>query len=353
MTINHPVPRVRSTIDDVAAAAGVSRGTVSRVMNGKPWVSDEARRAVEAAVKATDYRVNGHARNLRRQHSNMVALVLCESAGRLFADPNFAVIIEGIAAVLEKTGMSLCLLIAGTATERANAIEMIHSNKVDGAFLVSAHDEYGILEQLSTANVPLVVCGIPAGVPDTVSYVSSDEVDGARRATEHLLSLGRSALATITGPADIAGAKLRLFGYQLAIGKSTPITAEGDYTRSSGSLAMARLLDSGNTIDAVFVANDLMAAGALDELNNRGIKVPQEIAIIGFDDSSIAPAVSPSLTTMRQRFDDITREMVRLLLAGIAGESPRHTLIGTELVVRESTAGFPFETFSSHHLRTI
>lgn len=341
MAINPSHPRVRSTIDDVAAAAGVSRGTVSRVMNGKPWVSEEARRAVEAAVKSTGYRANGHARSLRKQRSNMIALVLCESARRLFADPNFAVIVEGIAAELEKTGMSLCLLIAGTAQERANAIDMIYSHKVDGAFLVSSHDEHGVLEQLEKADVPLVVCGVPSGSSTGISYVSSDEVDGARRATEHLLSQGRTNIATITGPPDVAGAKLRLFGCQLALGKNGPAIAEGDYTQASGRKAMAQLLDSGAPIDGVFAANDMMAAGALEELASRNVTVPQDIAVIGFDDSVIARTVTPQLTTMRQRYDDITREMVRLMLAGIAGESARHTLIGTELIIRDSTQNLP------------
>lgn len=332
-------PRRRPTIKDVAAVAGVSRGTVSRVLNGGRLVSPDALAAVQDAIRTTGYQTNSHARSLVTGRSNSVAFLLTEPQHLLFEDPTFAILLRAAAEALGARGMPLLLMVAGTPDERRRITDYVGAGHVDGALVVSSHEGSSIIPALLRQGLPVVACGAPLGVEDRVGYVEADDLGGARRMVRHLRERGRTRIATITGPLDTPGGRKRLEGYRLELGDDhdASLVAHGDYTRAGGEAAMRALLERRQDLDAVFVASDLMAAGALTALAAAGRRVPDDVAVGGFDDSGLAATLRPPLTTMRQPFDRIAQEMVRLLLEVVAGSEPAAITLPTTLVVRDST----------------
>lgn len=332
--------RRRPTILDVAAAAGVSRGTVSRVINGGHWVSPEALTAVQEAIRTTGYQINHHARSLVTGRSNSVAFLLTEPQHLLFEDPNFAILLRGAAQALSKRGMPLLLMVASTAEERKQVLAYVSGGHIDGVLLISSHAGNPIVESLARKGIPTVACGAPLGFEARIGYVGADEIGGARHMTRHLREIGRTRIATITGPMDMPGGRLRLEGFRWELGEDfdTDLVAHGDYSRDGGARAMAELLERRPDLDAVFVASDLMAAGALTALRAAGRRVPEDVAVGGFDDSGLAVTLDPPLTTMRQPFERISSEIVRLLLEVIEGTEAAAVTLPTTLVVRGSTA---------------
>ncbi|WP_127475898.1 LacI family DNA-binding transcriptional regulator [Microbacterium sulfonylureivorans] len=330
--------RRKPTIRDVAAAAGVSRGTVSRVINGGHWVSPDAREAVEDAIRRTGYTANHHARSLATGRAGSLAFLLTEPQHLLFDDPTFALLLRGAAEALAQRSMTLVLLVAGTPAERANVAHFVSAGHVDGVLLISSHESDPLLEELLAAGVPTVCCGIPLGHQAQVPTVSVDEVGSAREMTRHLLDRGHRRIAMIAGPHDTPGGRYRLVGFQEEMGDAfdPALVEEGDYSQESGAVAMTRLLERTRDIDAVFAASDLMAAGAITALRKAGLRVPEDIAVAGFDDSGLAATHEPPLTTMRQPWDRISEGMVSLLLEAIAGGAPEPLTLPTTLVVRES-----------------
>lgn len=330
--------RRKPTIRDVADAAGVSYGTVSRVLNGGRWVSPQAREAVEAAIVATGYRTNHAARSLATGRANSLAFLLTEQQHLLFADPTFALLLRGAAEALSQRAMTLVLLVAGTPQERESVEHYVSAGHVDGVMLISSHESDPLLDSLLVAGVPAVSCGAPLGHQGELSSVSVDETASAREMTRYLRERGHRKIAMIAGPADTPGGRYRLVGYREELGDDFDpgLVEEGDYGMESGAAAMSRLLERHPDIDAVFAASDLMASGAVQVLRRAGRRVPEDIAVAGFDDSGLAENHEPALTTMRQPWDRISEEMVALLLEVIAGAPPRAVTLSTTLVVRES-----------------
>ncbi|MFF9624546.1 LacI family DNA-binding transcriptional regulator [Streptomyces griseosporeus] len=342
MTMSNTGGRRRPpTIHDVAREAGVSRGTVSRVLNGGHYVSPAAQEAVNAAIRKTGYVVNRHARSLITGRSDSVGFLLTEPQERFFEDPNFNVLLRGCTQALAAHDIPLLLMIAGTQDERRRITRYITAGHVDGVLLVSSHSGDPVAERLREAGVPLVACGKPIGLGSKVSYVAADDRDGARDMVRHLLSLGRRRVGTVTGPLDTPGGVERLAGYREVLAEAgvpydDNLVVSGDYSRASGEAGAERLLDQAPDVDAVFVASDLMAQGVLTALHRAGRRVPEDVAVGGFDDSPAAVAASPELTTIRQPWDRISTEMVRVLLAQIGGEDPAAVILPTELVRRDS-----------------
>ncbi|PPH88944.1 LacI family DNA-binding transcriptional regulator [Rathayibacter sp. AY1D3] len=326
----------RPTIQDVAVEAGVSRGTVSRVLNGGRWVSPEAHARVEAAITRTGYRANPHARSLSRSRTDTVAFLLTEDARSLFEDPNFATLLRGASAALAEHDVALVLILAGTEHEQRRALAYIDAGHVDGVLLISAHVGARLLTDIQRSSVPAIACGVPVGYEKRMGCVAADDEEGAREMVAHLRSLGRSRIATIAGPPDTTGGIARLAGYRAEVGGAEAVEF-GDYGRAGGATAMEALLAAHPDIDAVFAANDRMAAGAIDALARLGKRVPEDVAVGGFDDSAVALTTDPPLTTMRQPFERISAEMVRLLLQAIEGERPAAITLPTDLVRRGST----------------
>jgi DNA-binding LacI/PurR family transcriptional regulator len=317
----------------------VSSGTVSRVLNDKNWVSPEAKAAVEAAIKKTGYRPNPHARNLAMSKSNTIAFLLTESQHVLFDDPNFAMLVRGTAQELARHDLSFVLIMAGDAAEQTRAMTYISAGHVDGVLLAFTSSEgTPLVKRLIDARIPMVSAGQPVGLEGRIGAVSADDQNGAVRMVEYLLSTGRSTVATIAGPPDTPGGRARLVGYRAVLGDDATedLIVHGDYTRQSGMAAMRQLLAQRPDIDAVFAANDAMASGAIEVLRDAGRRVPDDVAVGGFDDSSFAMSGATQITTMKQPFDRISAEMVRVLLGIIAGDGPAQVTLPTTLVKRES-----------------
>lgn len=328
----------RPTIRDVAAVAGVSHGTVSRVINGGHWVSDDARVAVEEAIRTTGYTVSHAARSLATGRANSVAFLLTEPHHLLFNDPTFALLLRGAAEALAQRSMTLVLLVADTAVERANIENYVRAGHVDGVLLISSHESNPLLASLIAAGVPTVCTGVPLGDRAHVPTVSVDEEESAREMTRYLLGRGYRRIAVITGPDDTPGGRHRLVGFREEMGdRFDPGLVEQDvYSSEAGAAAMARLLQRADDIDAVFAASDVMAVGVISALRRAGKRVPEDIAVAGFDDSGLAETSDPPLTTMRQPWGQISTLMVEMLLDVINGGSRESAVLPTALVVRKS-----------------
>ncbi|QTE02948.1 LacI family DNA-binding transcriptional regulator [Streptomyces cyanogenus] len=331
------------TLEEVAAHAGVGRGTVSRVINNAPGVKESTRRAVQRAIEELGYVPNLAARSLAGRRADAVALVLTEPDWRQFAEPFFSEIVRSLGDALADTGMQLLLTLVRSEAERQRFLEYARGGRVDGILLMSVHAGDRLPDMLAEARLPTVLLGRRSG-DEYVSYVDADNAGGARSAVSHLLERGRRTIATITGPLDMYAAQSRLRGYQDALAlaglKGTrSLVAEGDFTEESGRRAMAELLERHPEIDGVLAASDTTAVGALHTLRAAGRRVPEDVAVIGFDDFPLAQSTKPRLTTVRQPLEEIGRAMVRLLMEEM--EEPavawRHVILRTELVVRESS----------------
>ncbi|HEU5106942.1 MAG TPA: substrate-binding domain-containing protein, partial [Micromonosporaceae bacterium] len=263
--------------------------------------------------------------------------ILSEPQERLFEDPNFNILLGGCAQALAEHDITLLLTVAGTHEDRKRVSRYVTAGHVDGALLVSTHSGTPLLAELVGQGLPFVVCGRPLGREREVSYVAADDRDGARQMVEYLRGLGRRRIAMITGPLDTSGGVDRLAGYTDVLGEPDPrLVVTADYTQAAGEAAMIDLLRRAPDLDAVFVASDLTAAGAIAALHAAGRRIPADVAVGGFDDSKIATATSPRLTTVHHPLDRISAEMVRLLLARIGGEPPSAVLLPTDLVIRDS-----------------
>jgi DNA-binding LacI/PurR family transcriptional regulator len=334
-----------ATLDEVARVAGVSRATVSRVVNGSPKVSADVRRTVERAIDRLGYVPNRAARSLVTRRSDSIAVVITEPANRLFSDPFFPRLVRGISAALSARDLQLVLLMPSDDVDERRTVRYLTAGHVDGVILVSLHGDDPLPEQLATRRIPSVVLGRPSRGVD-VDYVDADNRDGGRRATAHLVQRGRRRIATITGPKDMVAGIDRLAGYRDALADAgiavdDGLIATGDFTQAGGEAAMERLVKSRPDLDAVFCASDLMAVAALGLLQAAGRRVPEDVAVVGYDDSPIATTTRPALSSVRQPIEDMGREMVNLLSGSIEqnGRVPRHIVLATELIARASSAG--------------
>jgi DNA-binding LacI/PurR family transcriptional regulator len=324
----------RPTLEAVAALAGVSRATVSRVVNGAANVKPDVRTAVMRAVEELGYIPNSAARSLVTQRTGSIALVVSEPPSRVFSDdPFFSAVIRAVSQELEAADRQVILMLASSAAGHARVERYVAGGHADGVILLSMHGADPMPAALGRSRVPMVSHGRPvSSLP--VPYCDCDNVGGARAAVEHLRAQGRRRIATIAGPPDMTAAQDRLAGYRTALAGAEPIVAVGDFTRQSGADAMRRLLDEEPAVDAVFAASDLMAIGALGALRAAGRRVPDDVAVAGFDDIELARFSEPPLTTVRQPVAEVAACIVRMLLGPDARDEP--VVLPTELVVRES-----------------
>ncbi|WP_447911848.1 LacI family DNA-binding transcriptional regulator [Microbacterium phyllosphaerae] len=329
---------LRATIEEVASAAGVSRSTVSRVVNGSTAVSPEALLAVQQAIEELSYVPNRAARSLASKQTHAIALIVPEDTTRFFGDPFFAAIVAGITGALRGSDYLLNLLIASD-DPGDKMTSFVRNGGVDGALIVSHHTSDAFIDRVADA-VPVVWGGRPVRIREGDYVVDVDNVAGARTATAHLIETGRTRIATISGPLTMVSSVDRVQGFRGALAEAglSPFAEEaGDYSESSGADAARRILAVGLP-DAIFVASDLMARGALTALRAAGIRVPDDVALVGFDDSSVALSTDPELTTMRQPMYAQGEAMAGVLLSRLAGRDPEHvTILPTELVVRASS----------------
>jgi DNA-binding LacI/PurR family transcriptional regulator len=337
--------RGATTLEEVATRAGVSRATVSRVVNGSPRVSPDVRREVESAIAELGYIPNRAARSLVTGRTASIGVVINEPTGRLFDDPFFPRLLRGISGSLTGRDLQLVLLMPESAEDAQRTADYLIAGHVDGAVMVSLHDDDVLLSRLALAAIPLVLVGRPPqGV--SASFVDVDNRQGARSAVEHLLAGGRRVIGTIAGPSDMPPGIDRLAGYRdaLAAADLVPdpgLIAYGDFTQDGGASAMRQLLAARPDIDGVFAASDLMAAGVLAVLAAAGRQIPGDVAVVGYDDSAVATSTNPPLTSVHQPIEEMGREVARLLVEAIDGtnRAKRRVILATDLVKRASSAG--------------
>ncbi|MZD04643.1 substrate-binding domain-containing protein [Streptomyces sp. SID5785] len=343
--------RQAPTLEDVAREAGVSRATVSRVVNGVRNVDPAICALVQGAIERTGYAPNRAARSLVTRRAETVALVVSGAgdaaeeeqpgfAGRVFADPFFGRVVGGVVGYLRPRSMHPVLMFAESGPARREVLSYLRQGRADGALVVSTHADDPLPALLAEARLPAVLFARPA-TPVPLSYVDLGHRDGGGLAAAHLVARGRLRVATISGPLSVTASQERLAGFRDAMarhGRPLVPSAEGGFTRASGAAAMARLLDGHPDLDGVFAANDLMAQGACQVLRERGRRVPEDVAVIGFDDSSVAVTCDPTLTTVRQPVERMGAEMARLLDEQVRGErtEPTSVVFDPELVVRDS-----------------
>jgi DNA-binding LacI/PurR family transcriptional regulator len=336
------VVRERPTLEAVARRAGVSRATVSRVVNGSTTVAVAIRDAVNQAVEELGYVPNQAARSLVTQRTESIALILPETANRVFSDDLFfPAVIRGVSHELEAADKQLVLMMAGSAASHDRVERYAMAGHVDGVMFASMHGADPLPGTLARLGIPVVCSGRPMSPAEsTVPFVDVDHVGGVAQAVQHLIGIGRRRIATIAGPQDMVAGVDRLNGYRAALdvaGLAMHI-AIGDFTRESGTRAMDQLLADDPLLDAVFVASDMMAHGALQSLKAAGRRIPDDVAVIGFDDFEISRYSEPPLTTVRQPIVDMGRTMARLILGLVNDEAdlPQSVVLPTELVVRAS-----------------
>ncbi|GDY31963.1 LacI family DNA-binding transcriptional regulator [Gandjariella thermophila] len=336
-------PDARPTLEDVAARAGVSRATASRVLNASPRVSPEAKDAVTAAMAALGYQPNQAARTLVTRRTGAIAVVFSEPEAKIFDDPHFARVISTAATELSAADNQMVLLLVHSPEEQRRVRRFLSGGHVDGALMFTPHREDPLPALARELPLPMVFGGRPWGSLRGIHSVDNDNEGGAVLATEHLVGLGRRRIVTVAGPEDELSAVHRMTGWRTAAGLDDATAARwsacGGFTRDGGRRAMAELLDRVPDLDAVFVASDLMAAGALQALRDAGRRVPEDVAVVGFDDHPmIAPHTDPPLTTVRQDAVSQVRRMVQRLHRLLCGEDPRpkREVLPVELVRRAS-----------------
>jgi DNA-binding LacI/PurR family transcriptional regulator len=333
--------RERPTLEKVAHHAGVSRATVSRVVNGAPTVTPDIRAVVLRAVQELGYVPNPAARSLVTRRTDSFALVVPEPSSRVFSDDRFFPgVIRGVGQVLEPAGRQLVLMLAASATGQARIKRYALSRHVDGVMIASMHGAGRLPATLQRMGVPVVANGRPLGRHvHAFPYVDVDHVAGVTNAVRYLVRTGRRRIATIAGPQDMVAGVERLAGYRDELRGSgrRSIVAIGDFTRESGAAAMRQLLDDDPRLDAVFVASDLMAEGALRVLRCTGRRVPDDVAVVGFDDTEPARYYDPPLTTVQQPIEEIGQRLAQQMLRLVAGEVIEPALIlPTKLLIRAS-----------------
>lgn len=338
-----PAQDDRPTLEDVAAYAGVSRSTASRALNDDVYVSTRAKEKVLGAARELGYSPNQAARSLVTKRTGAVAVVLSEPEANVLDDPYFAAVMHGAFRELAAAGAQMLLMFVDSRDDVPRTVKFLEGGHVDGALVFAPHKGDPLPTALRLLRVPVVFGGRPGTRRSVLHAVDFDNQAGARLAVEHLLSTGRRRIATVTGMPDHPAAADRLEGWRAALSAAglapDGLSETGDFTMGSGEAATARLLSRAPDLDAVFAASDLMAAGALQALRAAGRRVPDDVAVIGFDNHpTLAPAMNPPLTSVHQDPREQIREMVTVLRGLLAGEPvrPRTHVLPVTLVVRES-----------------
>ena len=317
---------MRVSMADVAAAAGVSAQTVSRVANGSPRVDPATRVRVEKAMSDLGYRMHRAARALRTGQTSTIGLVVST-----LASVGNSRMLQAISEAAATRGYALAVVTVGERGVR-DAFARLRSQGVDGAVVLNEATEL-VRDVDPPGDLHLVVVDSPPD--DRFSIVQTDHAVGARAAVEHLLSLGHDTVHHVAGPARSFAATERTRGWRDALadaGRRVPDLVRGDWTSASGHAAVADLADA----TAVFVANDQMALGALRAFADAGRRVPDDVAVVGFDDIVDAAEYRPPLTTVRQDFDALGARAVAALVSAIEGGAPVGETVPATLVVRES-----------------
>ncbi len=333
--------RPRATIRDIADLAGVSIATVSRVLNGRPDVAPETREAVLQVVREHGFSTNRSARALSGGRTGLVALAI-----PFLHAPYFAFILSGASEALYEQDMRIVLCPTAEEHEReVTLLDKVMHGTTDGAILLLPTESSDELVALRGHGYPFVVLDPRWPLAEGVPAVSATHWAGAKAATDHLLSLGHRRIAALAGPRGWVATEDRLNGYYTALAgagtsRAPELVAEGDYMLDGGYAAAASLLDLREPPTAIFAFNDNMAIGALRAARERGLRVPDDLSVVGFDDAEVADVVTPALTTVRQPLAEMGRIAVSLLTRLLDHQRVEalRVELATKLVVRNSTA---------------
>lgn len=334
----------RVTSQDVAELAGVSRTTVSFVLNDVPTarISEETRQRVLRAARELGYFPHAAARSLVTQRSCLLGFVLCQSPDRVFSDAFLPEVLRGVSDIARPRGFRVLVESVEDITKPHAYIDLVLEQRIDGLILSGPRSDDRQLPKLRRMGFPVVLLG---QLPDlSLPWVDVDNVNGAKKAVDHLIRLGHRRIGMITNaPPQYTGSAQRLEGYRRALHEGglpedENLVRYGDFTEESGYAAMGELLDLPTCPTAVFVASDLVAFGALAAIRERGMAIPGDIAVVGFDDVRLARYINPPLTTVRLPAYELGAGAVDMLIRMINGEevSEPHVLLETELVIRES-----------------
>lgn len=327
-------------LEQIAKLSGVSRSTVSRVVNNDPNVNAVTREKVMQVVRRVNYVPNAAARGLAAGRTHVIGLVIPMGVSTLFTDPYFPLLIQGASSACNAHDYSVMLWLAEPEYERRQIRQIMYSGLIDGVIIASMLTNDSLVQALIDGSLPFMLVGRHP-TDSRVNYVDADNVNGARDAIRHLLRMGRTRIGLINGPMNMIAGTDRLAGYTQALRErgqlvQPELITDGGFSEAGGYLAMQQLLP--RQPDAVFAASDAMAIGALRVLHEAGLRVPEDVALIGFDDMPFAARSDPPLTTIRQPTYRMGGLAVETLLDLIEhpDSPPHHIVLPTELVVRAS-----------------
>mgnify|MGYP006270161547 CR=1 FL=1 len=328
----------RPTYSAIAEAAGVSEATVSRVLNGDERVAPERAAAVHAAVEKLGYRRHRAATALASGRTGLIAVVIDDDLS-IFADPFWGSVTAGISRVLLENHLQTVLMVSSGNSLDGPVAHALESNEFDGAIFFQLHKD-ALVRKLAKQGLPVVITGSPHTDADLI-FVDTDNFGGGHSATKHLMNRGCKKVAIITGDIETTAGHQRLDGYnqvyrELGRVPSKSLIRHGDYSYESGQQQMQRLLEEHPDVDGVFACNDLMALGAIAVIQEAGKSVPEDIAVIGFDDSLMARTSRPQLSSVRQDINALGEAAGELIIAQLNGESAESRIMPIELVLRES-----------------
>ena len=336
-------PARRATLDEVARLARVSPSTVSRVVRGSAQVSEELESAVREAIRVTGYVPNLAARQLVTSRSDAVGVVIPEDQWRVFRDPFFANMVEGVATQLASTRYRFILVMGRSAEDPEWLLHYVGGGHIDGVMLIAPERQHVLGDAITSVGVPVVYMGKPFQAAEDARYVDANNVGGVRQAVEYLYAQGRRRIAMIAGVPTMRSSVDRTAGYQSGMASvGLPVderlvvaTDYGDEAAEKAMNQLLRLSDSTGDINAVIAASDLIAIGVLRALRNAGINVPADIAVIGYGDEWIAARSEPPLTTIAQNSVQMGIELARLMVAVLEGQPhPGRFIMPPRLVVR-------------------
>lgn len=336
---------MKQGLEQIAKMAGVSKSTVSRVVNNQPNVNEKTRQRVMEIIRDANFRPNKAARALVTQHTRVLSIVIPQPLAATFTDPYFPRLLQSISAKANQRDYAIMLWIGDNAEEEGRFSDRILNNSFfDGVLIASAVDDDPLLGRLVGAGFPYIIIGPPQpGVPH---YVDVDNVRGARDAVRHLINLRYRRIGTITGVLNMGAARNRLRGYEDALTEAgmpvdPALILPGDYSETKSYEAMRHLIALG--VDAVFCASDVMALGAMRAINDAGLQVGGDIGVVGFDDMPFSATLQPGLTTIHQPIDELGDRATDILIRMIEGQSipSDHVFLPAHLIVRQS-CGAPY-----------
>jgi LacI family transcriptional regulator len=343
----------RINLEDIAKKAGVSRSTVSRVVNEEPNVNERTRARVLAVIQSERYQPNTIARIMVKGRTNVIGVVIPNELHTVFTDPHYyPTLLSGVSTEASARDFAMLLWIRQSGEMENNFFTRIVQNGLmDGLIICSASDRNPVHEHLHEAGFKFTMVERPKRYANQISFVTVDNVYGSQLAVQHLIEMGRRRIGIVTGNMDNSDAQERYEGYRRVIQDTGMPLVEryivnGEFNRAGAYAAMHQLLRQSPDIDAVYSCNDIMSAGVYDALREAGRRVPDDIAVVGFDDLPTSLELRPTLTSVRHPIYEKGRVAARLLLDQLedrVGEH-QHVTLPTSLAIRQSSGAVPIET---------